>query len=411
MKVYFAKKLYDGKGNLLENVYIGVSDNEISYVGTKKPEGDLVGEFPYATPAFIDAHAHIGLDREGEPYTEGETNDYADSIQPVLNPLDSVYFDDTAFKNSVENGVLYSCIVPGSGNLLGGKAVVIRNFARNRKEAFFRDYGYKMALGYNPRSVYGQWGGKRFNTRMGANSHLEFKLDEVKRKARKQEIEFQKGVKDLEKSLKKGDITQEEFEERKALLKEGLEVDLSPIERSIMELLRGEKIGKVHVHKADDVLYLIELKKKYGLKVTADHTADVFEKEIFVELKNEGIPVVYGPISSFNYKVELKNSSYKNVKPLIESGVFYGLMTDHPVVLQYLLFYELRYFLLYGITPEKAIEIITMRNAKILGIDDVLGSVEKGKLASFVLWNGNPFELMSHPELVLAEGREVPVKL
>ncbi len=408
MKVYLAKKLYTGKGEVLENIYIGIEGDRIKYVGAEKPEeGEFVGEYPCITPAFIDAHSHIGMVREGEPGNEEESNDYADTFQPLLNPLDSVYFDDTAFKHAVEWGVLYSCIVPGSGNVLGGKAVIIRNFARNRKEAFMKHYGYKLALGFNPRSVYGSWGGKRFNTRMGTNSYLELKLEEVKRKWRKQEINYQKELKQLEKSLKKEEITKEEFEERKKLLEESMQLEFTPEDRCVLELLRGEKVGKVHVHKADDVLYLVELKKKFGLKVTADHTADVFEKEVFEELKKEDIPVVYGPISSFNYKVELKNSSYKNVKALIESGVFFGLMTDHPVVLSYTLPFELRYFLLYGVPKEKAINIITSQNAKILGIDDILGSIDEGKLASFVVWNGDPFDMGSRPELVVAEGREI----
>ena len=55
-------------------------------------------------------------------------------------------------------------------------------------------------------------------------------------------------------------------------------------EKSLLELLNGEKVAKVHVHKDDDIRYLIHLKKKYGLKCTADHTCDVFNIETFNEL-------------------------------------------------------------------------------------------------------------------------------
>lgn len=411
MDVYFAEKLYDGKGNLLENVYIGVKNGKISYVSKEIKEGKLKEKFPVITPAFIDAHSHIGMMREGEPINEAEGNDYADSFQPLLNPLDSIYFDDVAFKNAIEAGVLYSCVIPGSGNIVGGKAVVIRNFAKNRKEAFLKDYGYKLALGYNPRSVFDAGKGKRFNTRMGFYAYLEYKLDEVLRKKKKQELQKEKEIKELEKLLEKKELTRREFEERKKLLLESLLVEFDSVERSILELLEGKKIGKVHVHKADDVLYLIELKKRFNLKVTADHLGDIFEREIFEELKRENIPIVYGPISSFAYKVELKHSTYKNVKHLIESGAFFGLMTDHPVVLSSLLFYELRYFLLYGMSEEEAISIITLKNAKILGIDDILGTIEKGKLASLIMWNGDPFRLNSRPVLILAEGVEIEPKL
>ncbi len=87
----------------------------------------------FVTPAFIDAHSHIGLYRDGEPSNEQEGNDITNQFLPFNDPLNSVYFDDKAFKDAVDFGVLYSCIVPGSGNLVAGKAMIIRNFVENRK--------------------------------------------------------------------------------------------------------------------------------------------------------------------------------------------------------------------------------------------------------------------------------------
>ena len=59
--------------------------------------------------------------REGEPAGEEEGNDISNQIQPLNNPIDSIYFDDRAFKDSVDFGVLYSCVVPGSGNSAEGQ--------------------------------------------------------------------------------------------------------------------------------------------------------------------------------------------------------------------------------------------------------------------------------------------------
>jgi imidazolonepropionase-like amidohydrolase len=58
---------------------------------------------------------------------------------------------------------------------------------------------------------------------------------------------------------------------------------------------------------------------------------DVHQPEIFQELKKRKIPVTYGPVDAFAYKVELKHENWRNVRYLVESGVEYGLMTDHPV--------------------------------------------------------------------------------
>jgi imidazolonepropionase-like amidohydrolase len=79
--------------------------------------------------------------------------------------------DDSSFTESVESGVLYSTVLPGSGNIIGGKAVLIRNFAKDIGEAYMSDVGIKMALGYNPRSTT-EWKGDRPSTRMGAIAML-----------------------------------------------------------------------------------------------------------------------------------------------------------------------------------------------------------------------------------------------
>ena len=117
--------LFDGHRKL-DNQSVIVEGDRIVDVVPGKKGADFQG---YVTPAFIDAHSHIGMDREGEPWTESETNDTLNQILPVNDPLNSIYFDDRAFRDAVDFGILYSCIVPGSGNLLGGKAKVIRNFS------------------------------------------------------------------------------------------------------------------------------------------------------------------------------------------------------------------------------------------------------------------------------------------
>ncbi len=159
------------------------------------------------------------------------------------------------------------------------------------------------------------------------------------------------------------------------------------------------------MHKEDDILYLIEFAKKYGIKVTAEHTCDVFHKEIFDELGKAEIPIVYGPLGSVAYKVELKHAYYQNAGLLMRSSAFYGLMTDHPFIWSPSLRDSLKFFLIQGMSPEVAISMITWKNAKILGLDDTLGTVEQGKTASLIVWNKDPLNLGSFPGMVMAEGK------
>ena len=396
----FAKVLFDGKKKL-ENRTVIIEGKEIVEISSKKMKADFEG---FVTPAFIDPHSHIGLDREGEPWQESEVNDIINQIRPLNDPLNSIYFDDRAFVDAVDFGVLYSCVVPGSGNLIGGQAKIIRNFAKNRDEAFFKDYGFKMALGYNPRSTQ-EWKGERSNTRMGIYALLEKKFDDLLIKKEKAELSKEKKIIGLNKKKKDKKLTKNEFEAEKKILERELELAFTSEENAILELLSGKKVAKVHVHKDDDVLYLIKLVKKYNLNVTADHTGDVFNKNIFDELGKNKIPVVYGPLGCLGYKVELKHAYYQNAKLLMESKAFYGLMTDHPVIHTIALRDSLKFFLIQGISEEDAISLITYKNAKLLGIDNVLGTIEKGKLASLVVWDKNPLNLAAFPTLVVGEGK------
>ena len=393
--------LFDGQSKL-ENKFIVLEGSKIVDVTSKKMKADYSG---FVTPAFIDAHSHIGMNRAGEPYTESECNDMSNHFLPLLNPIDSIYFDDMSFEHAVDFGVLYSCVVPGSGNLIGGKAKVIRNFAKNRETALVHDLGYKMALGWNPRSTQ-NYKGTRQTTRMGVYASLEEKFDETIKKRAKAQLSYEKKLYELDKKLHNDEkkLTQAEFEKEKSFIEQEFDLEFSGADKAILELLDGNKVAKVHVHKEDDILYLIGLVNKYGLKATAEHTSDVFNKDIFDKLAENNIPIAFGPADAFAYKTELKHETYRNIKHLVNSKALYCLMTDHPVTMSWTLRDQLKYFMIYGLQDFEAVSVITHNSAKILNINDTLGTIEPGKLASLTVWNKHPFCLSAFPATVIAEG-------
>ena len=96
---------------------------------------------------------------------------------------------------------------------------------------------------------------------------------------------------------------------------------------------------------------------------------------------------------------------FDNARLLVESGAEFGLMSDHPIMLQENLILALRHFLRAGLSEADCIGLVTRRNAKLMGLEDVLGTLEKGKWASFSCWDGDPFRLASRPAAVYGEGR------
>jgi len=360
----------------LRNVHIAFEGTRIVAVSDRM-QGESVGTYPVITPAFIDPHNHIGLHRAGEPTAEGESNDRMDSIQALPDALDSVQMDDAAFRDAIEAGVLYSCVMPGSGNIVGGQSAVIRHYGSDTSEALMARAGIKAAFGYNPRATV-EWKGTRPTTRMGAAALLRSKLDAVQQKMQRYRA-----------------VNEEKRRE----------ITFSAEENLYRSLLERRMRLRAHVHKIDDIAALLRLTDEFRLDVTVEHAGNVHRPEIFQVLAKRKIPVVYGPVDSFAYKVELRNENWRNIRFLVASGVEFGLMTDHPVVLCRQLFLQTRWFLRCGLNRRQAIALVTQKNAHILGLERILGSLQPERWASFVCWNDDPFKLNSYPVAVFGEGR------
>jgi imidazolonepropionase-like amidohydrolase len=395
-----ASELYDGSKKQNRKTIV-VEGGRIVDVANSKARPDFEG---VVTPALIDGHSHIGMFRAGEPGAESEGNEELKQILPESNPLHGVYYDDPTFAAAVDFGVLYSCIIPGSGNVFGGRAKVIRHFVSNVDKALVKDYGFKMALGYNPRSTT-YWKGERPTTRMGVYGMIEKAFDAVLAKEARAKLTLERGLHDLEVKKRKKEIEKPDDSKFEKFLRQEYELALEKHEWLLLDALSGERPIKMHVHKEDDVIYLLELKKKYGLNITAEHCCDVHTKRIFNLLAKNDVPIVYGPIGSHAYKTELKHDHWRNVSELVASNANYGLMSDHPVIHVCYLRDSLKYFLYAGLSPAEAIGLITRKNAEILGLDDELGTVEAGKKASLVVWNTDPLHLSAMPKMVMGEGK------
>jgi len=374
MNCIFAETIYTGK-TIVSDAYLVFNGPKIVGI-SNTAKGKLLGKFNVLTPAFIDPHSHIGMERSGEPSSDGEANDQLDSILALTDALDSVQMDDKAFRDALESGVLYSCVVPGSGNIIGGQSAVIRNYGKDSTTALIGRAGLKAAFGYNPMSTR-RWKGQRPTTRMGALAILRGRLGEVRRKDRQY---------------------------RKARGSKKEEITFTAEDKVLQNLLAAKVRLRAHVHKIDDIAALLRLADDFKIRLTIEHAMDVHQAETFQELKKRKIPVVYGPIDCFAYKVELKHEDWRNIRHLINSRVQFGLMTDHPVTLARQLFLQTRWFVRAGMSKQQAVELVSRQNATILGIDKQLGTLTKGKWASFICWSGDPFDLTNYPVAVYGEG-------
>ena len=155
---------------------------------------------------------------------------------------------------------------------------------------------------------------------------------------------------------------------------------------------------RAHAHRADDIMTAIRLRDEFNLDLVVEHCTD--GHLIVDELKEAGVPVAVGPSLSNRAKVEMENVTFRTPGVLASAGIDVAIITDAPCTpIQYLPICA-GMAMREGMTEEDAFKALTIVPAKILKVDDRLGSLTAGKDADVVVWNNHPMEIMGRPEMV-----------
>ena len=367
-------------GPPFEDGVVLISDGRIEAVGrdVRVPEAaerlDAAGKV--VLPGLVDAHTHLGVHEEAEGWAGQDTNEMTDPVTPHVRALDAINPADLAFADAVAGGVLTVNVNPGSGNPIGGQAAAIRSAGRTVDEMLLRaPSGLKSALGENPKRVYGDR--KQLpSTRLGTAAVIRDALVKARNYLDK---------------LDRGD-------------------DGEPPERDLRWealglVLSGEIPWRQHCHRADDIATALRLADEFGYRLVIDHGTEAVL--LADRLAERGVPVLIGPLLTSRSKVELRNRSLASPGRLAAAGVELGIITDHPVVPIHLLHVQAALAVREGLDPAAALRAVTLTPARVLGLDDRLGSLEPGKHATLCVWSGDPLDARSRVETAWIEGRQV----
>ena len=343
-------------------------------------------------PGLIDAHCHVGLFPDGIGWEYSDGNEMTDPITPHLRALDAVHPEDPAFKELVAAGVTTVLTGPGSGNLIGGQWVCLKTAPQPSVEqmVLLEPAGMKMALGENPKRVYGEQK-KAPSTRMGNAATLRAALVDAQNYLEK----WRRYEADLADYQAKVEAEDEDAEEPK------------PPERDLKlealgKVLRREMKARIHAHRADDMLTAIRIAEEFDLDLTLEHATEGYK--IADILADKGIPVTAGPILFSRVKYELKNMTPKNPGLMAKAGVKVAIQTDEMSAVKYLTI-NAALAMREGMAEEEALKAITINPAEIIGVADRVGSLEAGKDADLVVFSGHPFDYRTVAELVLVDGQ------
>ena len=374
-------------GTTFENGSIVVENRKIKEIGnidlSKFKDAEVIdAKGLLVTPGLVDPHCHIGIMEEGIRFEGNDTNEMSGPIYPELRGIDSLYMKDMAFDYTVKAGITTVNTGPGSANVIGGTFTAIKTYGNTVEEVVIKEEtAMKMALGENPKRVYGT-GGKNPGTRMASAALMREWLFKAKEYHKK-----------LNAFLNKEEDAKEPAFDMKL--------------HSLMRVFDG-MIVKIHAHRADDIATAIRISKEFGLNTTIEHATEAY---LIPELiKSEGVSLIIGPTLGMASKYELVNKTFKSAKILEDAEIEFAIMTDHPVITLDTTLVQTALFVKEGLSEQKALESLTITAAKLNGIEDRVGSLEVGKDADIVIWDGPLFDIMTRPEYVIIDGKIVHKK-
>ena len=236
--------------------------------------------------------------------------------------------------------------------------------------------GIKCALGINPKSVYKQQK-KAPTTRMATAYLLRKVLIETK--------EYMEKRKNIEETEKKPPYDQ------------GKE--------NLSQVLKKEIPLRIHCARADDLYTALRIKDEFDIDIILDHAYEAHMAGLPEILAKRQIPVILGPSFRVKGSSESQNFSFKTAKILLNHGLNSCQMTDHPVIpIQYLPI-QAALCVKEGLPYIEALKSITINAAKILKIDNRVGSLEVGKDADLVLFNGDPLDPKTNVLMTIINGK------
>ncbi len=375
-------KLQTVTNGIIEKGTLIIEDGKIVVVGdqsTTVPSDATVvdAQGKWVTPGLIDAHAHIGLFGEPSVPATSDGNEKTGPVQAALRGIDSLNPNDPAFPPVLAAGVTTVYTGPGSSNIIGGTGFAMKTYGKTVYDMVIPGTeAMKFALGENPKRNYGERKQMPM-TRMGNAATF-----------RKAFIKAQDYLNKIDYAAKEGKPTPPRDL--------GLE--------ALGKVLKRELRARIHCHRCDDIVTAMRLGDEFGLDYTLEHCTEGYLVADLIAEK--GIDVVVGPLLMGPAKQELWDVRMTTPAVLVEAGVKTAIMVDSSSPTKYLAV-QTGLAVRNGLPEEEAFKCITINAAEIIGLGDRLGSLEVGKEADVVIWDGHPLSNLTDTEQVYVAGKLV----
>lgn len=354
---------------IVENVDVHIRNGKIHAIGKDiSARGSVIidGTGKHLTPGIIDEHSHIAL--------QG-INEGTQSVSSEVRMSDALNSEDIAIYRQLAGGVTTSHLLHGSANPIGGQSQLIKLRWGNTPEGLYfgnNPGSIKFALGENVKQSNWGVGGQRFpQTRMG--------VEQVFIDAFTRATEYKSAL-----------------AEGKELVRRDLELD------ALVEILDDERHITCHSYVQSEINMLMEVADKMNFKInTFTHIMEGYK--LADKMAARGIAG-----STFAdwwaYKMEVADAIPYNAALMHEQGVLTAINSDDAEMGRRLNQEAAKTVKYGGVTEEEAFKMVTLNPAKMLHIEESVGSLKVGKDADIVLWSEHPLSIYAKAEQTYIEG-------
>ncbi len=371
--VIWAGRIHTAARGTIEDGFIAVVNGKITAVGARGdaqiPSDSQQISAREVTPGLIDAHSCVGLTGSLNIPADQDQDEASDPNQADLRAVDGFNPDEPLLEYLRQNGVTVVHAMPGRVNVIAGQTGVFRTYGRTAPQMALKfPAGLLVNLGETPKSTYP---GKGPLTRMAVANLMRTAFSQAR----------------------------EGGDDKKP---RNLKVE------ALKPFSRGELPVYISAHRADDILTGLRLADEFKLKPVLDLATEAY---LIVDRVAEAkVPVVIHPtMQRAGSSMETLNSQVANAAALADRGVTVTIGTGYEgyVPKTRVLRFEAAMAAVNGLGQERALRAITLDAAKLLGIADRFGSIEVGKVADLVLYDGDPFEHATHVTHTLIDGKVV----
>ncbi len=366
----------DGK---LENTDVLVKNGKIAAIGKNLSDPaarviDATGK--NITPGIIDEHSHIAT---------ASTNEGGQSITSEVRIGDNLNPDDMGIYRVLSGGVTSSHILHGSANTIGGQTQLIKNrWGADDQELKFAgaDPFIKFALGENVKRSSSTQGNPRFpDTRMG--------VEQVQVDAFQRASDYQKAWKAAEENNRKKGATP-------IVVRRDLELD------ALVEIMNKKRFITCHSYVQSEINATMKVAEKFGFNInTFTHILEGYK--VADKMKAHGAAA-----STFsdwwNYKMEVVDAMAYNAYIMNKVGLNVAINSDDAEMARRLNQEAAKSVKYGGMSEEDALKMVTINPAKMLHVDNKVGSIKVGKDADLVIWSDNPLSIYAKAEKTMVDG-------